>query len=161
MQICQPGRMLSPHCSSLISKPVFLRGGRPNLILLSASRWRRHGLRGRRVRHLQRWPSGLLRGVPGSVGGGRCQADGWDGEEVGEGRVHRRHGPRPEVNEKTQQPSRYDCFFFIYCISKPKQSLVVPWHHQYSPFLSFSVPLFLLCDILGSIHLPNISLVVN
>jgi len=61
------------------------------------TRWRGHSLRGRRVRHLQRRSPGLLRGGAGAAGGGWRQADGGDGEEAGEGRVHRRHDPRPEV----------------------------------------------------------------
>lgn len=62
-----------------------------------------HSLSGRRVRHLQRRPTGLLRGGPGAAGGRRSEAHGGDGEEAGEGRVHRRHDPRSEV-KRTDNP---------------------------------------------------------
>lgn len=87
--------------------------------LFSASfptRWCGHSLRRWCVRHLQRWPSGLLWGGTGPARGWRCQADGWDGEEAWEGRGHRWHDPRPEVNWTDNQWLN-DClclFFFIW-----------------------------------------------
>lgn len=42
--------------------------------------------------------------------GGWCQTDGRDGEEAGEGRIHRQHDPRPEVK---REASLY--FFLVLC----------------------------------------------
>lgn len=107
-----------------------------------------HSLCGRCVRHLQCWPSGLLWGGSGPACGWRRQADGWDGEEAWEGRVHRWHDPRPEV-KWTDTQWLNNCLFFFYIIKK-WTGLSIQGHSTFlSSFLLTSVNFiifsFLLC----------------